>query len=373
MESSDIPMSAPDLDASDEQAVLSVLRSGQLSLGPQVEDFEQLVAGYVGVDHAVATSSGTAALHLIVRCLGLGPGDEVLVPSFTFAASVNAVLYEQATPVFVDIEPRTQNIDPTRLEEAVGPKTRAIMVVDVFGHPAEWSAIARIAEEHGLLMIDDACEAIGAEHDGRRLGSFGDAAAFAFYPNKQMTTGEGGMLVTNRTDVAEVARSLRNQGRPAMGGWLEHERLGFNYRMDELSASLGVSQFRRLEDFLRKREDVAAAYSERLSVFEWVRTPVVLPNVRKSWFVYVVMLEEDVDRDDVMRAMAAVGIPTRAYFAPIHLQPYIRDRFGFRGGELPVTESVAARSLALPFHNNLTEGQIDRVVEALAKAVIGGS
>jgi perosamine synthetase len=361
-------MSSADLDDSDVQAVLEVLRSGRLALGPKAVDFERSVAEYAGVEHAVAVSSGTAALHLIVKALGIGAGDEVLVPSFTFVASVNALLYEGVTPVFVDIEAETYNLDPADLERKITPRSRAVMVVDVFGHPAEWNEILRVAGEHDLKVIDDSCEALGAAYWGRKIGGFGDAAAFAFYPNKQMTTGEGGMIVTDSDEIAGLARSLRNQGRGEMGAWLEHERLGYNYRMDELSAALGVSQLRRLESFLSKRERVARAYTERLSTLEWIRPPMVKPHVRMSWFVYVVTLAQGVEPDAVVRAMEAGGVPVRRYFSPVHLQPYSRRRFGYGGGELPVTEGIARRTLALPFHNNLTESQVDRVVNALTRA-----
>ena len=364
-----VPMSAPDITEEDVQAVAEVVRSGRLALGPKTEEFERLIAEYVGVKHAVAVSSGTTALHLLVRTLGIGPGDEVLVPSFTFVSSVNVILYEGATPVFVDIEPDTYNLDPEDLERKVTPRTKAIMVVDVFGHPAEWDEISRIAEKHGLKVIDDSCEAIGAEYKGKKLGQFGDAAAFAFYPNKQMTTGEGGVIVTESDEIARLCRSLRNQGRGEMGVWLEHERLGYNYRMTEMSAALGVSQIRRIEELLAKRERIANAYTERLSGLDRVRVPIVRPYVRMSWFVYVVTLAEGMRRDPVMKALAEEGIPTRGYFSPIHLQPYIRKRLGTKEGMLPVTESVARRTIALPFHGNMTEAEVDMVVEALKRCV----
>lgn len=364
-----ISMSSAEIDESDVQAVLEVLRSGRLALGPKAEEFERLVAEYVGVKHAVAVSSGTAGLHLIVRALGIGAGDEVLVPSFTFAASVNVLLYEGATPVFVDIEPETYNLNPADVERKITPRTKAVMGVDVFGHPAEWDELVRLANQYGLLLIDDCCEAIGAQYKGQRLGRFGEAGAFAFYPNKQMTTGEGGILVTNRDDLAQSFRSLRNQGRDEMGAWLEHPRLGYNYRIDEMSAALGVSQIQRLETFIQKRERVAQMYTERLNGLEWVRTPVVKPHVRMSWFVYVVQLAEGLERNRVMSAMESRGVPVRGYFNPIHLQPYIREQLGTSEGLLPLTESVAKRTLALPFHNNLSEEQVDYVVEMLERSV----
>ena len=365
-----IPMSFPDINEEDLESVREVLMSGRLALGPKTSEFEKAMSDYIGVGHAVAVNSGTSALHLIVRCLDIGPGDEVLVPSFTFAASVNAILYEGATPVFVDIDPETYNIHPECLEARINSRTKAIMVVDVFGHPAEWDDILRVAETHDLKVIDDSCEALGSEYKGRGLGRFGDAAAFAFYPNKQITTGEGGMIVTDNADIARLARSLRNQGRGEMGAWLEHIHLGYNYRMDEMSAALGVSQVSRLDKFMMKRQRVADAYTDRLSGKDWVRPPVVKPYVRMSWFVYVVALAEGVDRDDVMKTMESLGVPVRNYFPPVHLQPYLRGRFGCAGGELPVTESVASRTIALPFHNNLSEAQVETVVETLEKAVM---
>ena len=258
-----VPMSAPDIDESDVEAVAAVVRSGRLALGPKCVEFERAIADYVGVRHAVAVSSGTAALHLLVRILGIGNGDEVLVPSFTFAASVNAILYEGATPVFVDIEPETYNLDPADLERRITPRTKAIMAVDVFGHPAPWDEIEAIASRHGLLVIDDCCEALGAEYKGRKLGQFGAGGAFAFYPNKQITTGEGGVIVTNDDEIARLAVSLRNQGRDG-GTWLDHARLGFNYRLDDMSAAIGCTQMARIEEFLAKRAAVAGLYTERL-------------------------------------------------------------------------------------------------------------
>lgn len=369
MKAEGIAMASAELDDSDIAEVVAVLRSGRLALGPKSEEFERRIAEYVGVRHAIAVSSGTAALHLIVEALGLGPGDEVLVPSFTFAASVNALLFAGAEPVFVDIEPETYNLDPEELERKRTERTRAIMAVDIFGHPAEWDEILRFAQQHGLRVIDDSCEALGAEYRGCRLGRFGDAAAFAFYPNKQITTGEGGMVVTDDDSIARLCRSQRNQGRAEMGSWLEHERLGWNYRLDELSAALGVSQLRRIESFLAKRELVARRYTERLKGLSWVRAPEVKEHVRMSWFVYVVTLAEDVERSSVMRFMEARGIPSRAYFSPLHLQPYLRDRGQLFAGSLPVTESVGRRTLALPFHNDLTDGAVSRVVDCLAEAV----
>ena len=364
-----IPMSAPEIDESDVAAVAAVIRSGRLSLGPKTEEFEDAIRDYIGVRHAVAVSSGTAALHLIVRALGLVPGDEVLVPSFTFAASVNALLYEGLKPVFCDIEDKTYNVDPSDIERKITPKTKAILVVDVFGHPADWEAITRIAGEHDLRIIDDSCEALGAEYDGRKIGQFGDAAAFAFYANKQITAGEGGMIVTNNAQIARVARSLRNQGRSEMGSWLEHERLGFNYRMDEMSAALGLSQLHRIELFLRRRQQVADMYSQRLRETPCVRAPIVSPRVRMSWFVYVITLDEAVNRSSVIEHLKKRQIPLRCYFSPVHLQAYMRSYDSCGSEELPTTVSVARRTLALPFHNRLTKDEVNEVADALQEAM----
>ncbi len=364
-----IPMASPDIDESDIQAVLEVLKSGRLALGPKAKEFEEMMAEYIGVKYAVAVSSGTAALHILVRALGIGPQDEVLVPSFTFASSVNVILYERATPVFVDIEPETYNLDPEDLERKITKNTKAIMVVDVFGHPAEWDEILKIADRYNLKIIDDSCESLGAEYKGKKVGQFGDAACFAFYPNKQITTGEGGIIVTNNEEIAKMARSLRNQGRGEMGAWLHHERLGYNYRMDEMSAALGVSQLKRIETFIGKRDKVAKLYTEKLKSLGFVRPPVVKPYARMSWFIYVVTLRDGLNRDEVIKRMEEEGIPTRGYFSPIHLQPYIKEMFGCREGMLSVTENIARRTLALPFHNNLKEEEIDEVIEVLKVAV----
>jgi len=362
-------MSAPDLTESDVDAVARVLRSGRLALGPMAHEFERRLADYVGRRYAVAVNSGTAAVHLAVKGLRIGPGDEVLVPSFTFAATVNAVLYERATPVFVDIEPDTYNIAPDDLERKRTSRTRAVLVVDIFGHPADWGRILDFSSRYDLPIIDDACEALGSEYRGARVGGLGHAATFGFYPNKQITTGEGGMLVTDDESLARMSRSLRNQGRTEMGAWLEHESLGHNYRMSEMSAALGTSQLARIASLIEKRDRVARLYDERLRELEWVGLPSVRPDVRVSRFVYVAALARELDRDAVMGALEERGIPSRAYFPPLHLQPYVRRRLKGEAVRLPVTESVARRTLALPFHGGITETDVDRVVDALRDAV----
>jgi perosamine synthetase len=362
-------MSAPDITEEDVRAVTEVVRSGRLALGPKAEAFENALAAYVGARHAVAVSSGTAALHLALLGLGIGPGDEVLVPSYTFAASVNAVLYVGATPVFVDIEPATYCMDVADAERRITPRTRCVLAVDVFGHPADWPALEALADSHGLALLDDSCEALGAECSGRKVGSFGNASTFAFYPNKQITTGEGGMLVTDDERLADAARSYRNQGRSSTGAWLEHERLGYNYRLDEISAALGVSQLARLESILERRARVAARYSALLADVRDVTVPLVASWARVSWFVYVIRLAPEVDRLGLVNALADRGVPTRTYFSALHVQPYIEQRLGSLRGTLPVTEAVAARTLALPFHTNMPEGDLERVVDALRHAL----
>lgn len=369
-EGAPIEMSSAEITDADIQAVTDVLRSGRLALGPRVSDFEKKVAAYVGVKHAIAVSSGTAALHLIVKSLGIGPGDEVLVPSFTFAASVNAILYEGATPVFVDIRKDNYNLDPADLEKKITSRTKAIMAVDVFGHSVDWDPILRIAAQYHLNIIDDCCEALGAEYRGKRVGSFGDAGAFAFYPNKQITTGEGGMIVTNRDDIAKLAISYRNQGRDEMGQWLEHVRLGYNYRLDEMSGALGSSQMDRIDSILNKRAQVAAKYSARLKDVAGINIPLVLPGTKMSWFVYVITLDNDFLADEVIHGLAGKGIPSRAYFSPIHLQAYLKtDSRGYDCSDLPITRAITGRTIALPFHANLKDSEIEQVVLILKEVL----
>ncbi len=359
-----IPLSAPDITETEIEAVVAVLRTPRLSLGPVSEEFEAAVARYVSVPHAVAVSSGTAGLHLCIRALGISEGDEVIVPSFTFIAAANAIRYERAIPVFADIDPVTLNIDPQRVEEAITPRTRAIVVVHTFGLPAEISTILEIAERHGLLVIEDACEAIGAEHRGRKAGSMGHAGVFAFYPNKQITTGEGGVVVTRDEALARRIRALRNQGRYESDDWFQHTELGYNYRISEINCALGLAQMSRLEQILHKRAAVASAYHQRLSRYqELTLPPLSVADGRVSWFVYVVRLHTSahLERHAVMRGLAAAGIASGRYFAPIHLQPsYAAWR---NSANLPVTEAEATRTIALPFFNNIEAGAMDTVCE----------
>lgn len=365
-----IPLSAPDITEEEIEAVAAVLRTPRLSLGPRLEEFEHAMAQYIGAPHAVAVSSGTAGLHLCIRALNIGEGDEVIVPSFTFIAAANAIRYERATPVFVDIDPATLNLDPAKIEAAITPRTRAILVVHTFGVPAEMQAILAIAERHRLLVIEDACESIGAEYQGRRVGTFGDAAVFAFYPNKQITTGEGGMIVTSSQALARRMRALRNQGRYETDDWLQHSELGYNYRLSEINCALGSGQLRRIESILATRATVARGYHDRLKSEPLILPPLEVPHARLSWFVYVVRLRPEFNqahRDAMLKSLIAQGIGCARYFAPIHLQPAYA---GWRNTPLPVTESEAARTIALPFFNALTDEQMDRVCEAVSRALV---
>jgi len=364
-----IPLSGPDITMREIEEVVGVLRSGRLSIGPKLEEFEKAVAEYTGKRFAVGVSSGTAALHLAAAALGIGEGDEVVTTPFSFVASANAALFVGAKPVFVDVDPETLNIDPAGVEEAMTEKTRLILPVDVFGLPCDMPAIMGIARERGVQVVEDAAEALGAEIGERKAGSFGDAGIFGFYPNKQITTGEGGMLVTDSEEVARLAKSMRNQGRGETSEWLEHERLGYNYRLDEMSAALGLVQMERIEEILEKRGRVASAYNERLGDVSEVTVPAEPEGVTRSWFVYVVRFAEEVDRDEVSRRLEKGGVASRPYFPPIHLLPFYRERFGFKPGDFPLTERVSASTLALPFHGNLRDEEIEAVCEAVKEAV----
>jgi perosamine synthetase len=384
-----IALSGVDIGRAERRAVMDVLNSKRLALGPRIVEFERSLAKYVGVRHAVAVSSGTAGLHLVVRALKLGAGDEVVTTPFSFIASANCILFERARPVFADIDPDTLNIDPAEVEKRITRRTKAILAVDVFGHPANWPELERIARRRGLALIEDSCEALGAgvhfRASGatpragtgplRKCGTFGDAAVFAFYPNKQITTGEGGMVVTDDRRIADACRSMANQGRRIRGGaWLEHVRLGYNYRTSELNAAMGVAQLSRIERLLARRERVARLYSRLLAEVPQIRTPYEVPDVRMSWFVYVVRLTEDYTRkgrDRVLEWLRARGIECSDYFRPIHLQPFYRGELGTRRGDFPVAESVGDRVIALPFHGLLTRQQVERVVGTLKKVLSG--
>jgi perosamine synthetase len=346
------------------------LRSGRLSLGPMVDRFERALAERVEAPYVAAVSSGTAGLHLAVRLAGIGVGNEVVTTPFSFVASSNCVLYEGGTPVFADVDPFTLNLDPAAVEAAITARTKAILAVHIFGYPAELAALEAIAARHGLALIEDACQALGARYRGRPIGSFGHPAVFAFYPNKQITTGEGGAVAVRSEDEWGLLKSLSNQGRSDSGEWLTHARLGFNYRLDDVSAALGLAQLERLEELLAARSKVARRYNEFLAAVEGVETP--LPDDGdhvRSWFVYVVRLAEGIDRDAVIARLTGDGIASKPYLPSIHLQPYYRKRLGYREGLCPVAEDASARSLALPFHPRLPRDDQERVAEALARAL----
>ncbi len=385
MKDVDIPLSAPDITEAEIEAVVSVLRTPRLSLGPKMEEFEAAMAAYCGVPHAIAVSSGTAGLHLALLALGIGPGDEVIVPSFTFIAVANAVRYAGAYPVFADIDDDSLNLSPASVEAAVTPRTRALIVVHTFGRPADMDAFRGLARLHHLLLIEDSCEAIGAEIGGHRVGSFGDAGVFAFYPNKQITTGEGGMVVTSSAEIAQRIASLRNHGRYVSGKspahdsvsrgrdfehGFEHAELGYNYRLSEMQCAVGAAQLSRIDAILGRREAIARRYCESLRDHLHLLLPLLkTPGQRLSWFVFVVRLASSFTRDDrdrIMQNLAADGIAVGRYFAPIHLQPAYRA--WRESSRLPITESVAERTLALPFFNRITDEQIDRVCNALRAA-----
>ena len=370
-----IPLSFPDITSEERGLVDEVLSSGQLSFGPVLEAFEHEFAAKFGARHAVAMSSGTAALHVAMIAAGVREGDFVITTPFSFVASANSILFERGIPHFVDIDPGTLLMDPSATVHAIETlaprgRLRAVLPVHVFGRTVEMDVILAAARRHGVAVIEDACEAVGASADGVFAGRWGDASAFGFYPNKQMTTGEGGMLVTDRDDWARLARSLRNQGRSDSGSWLEHERLGFNYRMNTISAAIGLAQIRRLDELMQKREAVARRYNELLAGIDGV-SPLApaRAGAHVSWFVYMARLDEGIDREQLQIALAARGIDSRPYFPPIHLLPFYRQRFGFRPGMFPHAEAAGASLLALPFHGNLSADDIDYVCEMLASEV----
>jgi perosamine synthetase len=368
-----IPLARPVLGEAEERAVIEVLRSGQLSLGPRLEEFELEFAARVGASLASAVSSGTAGLHLVLRAVGVGEGDEVITSPFSFVASANVALYEKARPVFADIDPVTLNLDPDAAAAAVTERTKALLPVHIFGYPADLPAFERLAEEHGLQIVEDACEALGAVHaDGTAVGGRGHPAVFGFYANKQLTTGEGGM-VTLGGDSALKARidSERNQGRAPDMGWLDHDRLGFNYRLSDIACALGIAQLERLDGMLAARGRIASSYREALAGIDGLGLPCPDSNgERRGWFVFVVQLPHGVDRDATIRALAAKGIQSKPYLPAIHLMSFYRERFGHRAGEFPVCEDIAARSLALPFFPEMSEEQVTRVAREL-RAVLG--
>jgi len=381
-----IPMSSPDINDQDRKAVWDVINTPLLSMGPKVLKFEDAVRDFVGTKHAIAVNSGTAGLHTIIRAEDIRDGDLVITTPFSFVASTNAILFERAIPVFVDVDPRTGNMDVTQLKGAVADlmaggkraakwlprknsgngRLKAIMPIDVFGQPADYDQIYKIAQGFDLSVIEDSCEALGASYKGRPAGTFGKYGVFAFYPNKQITTGEGGIVVTNDDGKADLIRALRNQGRAPGDTWLSHTYLGYNYRLDEMSAALGASQMTRIDALLNKREKVAHWYSKALEDISGIRTPEILPETtRMSWFVYVIQLKEGLNRENLAKRLAERGIPVRPYFLPIHLQPYMIDIFDYRSGDYPLTEKLGRSGLALPFSGVMTKSQVEQVSESL--------
>ncbi len=386
-----VPMSSPDLTDAEVQAVLDVIRTPNLSMGPKIQSFEEAFRQYLGCRHAIGVSSGTAGLHLCLRAADIGLGDLVLTTPFSFVASTNVILYENATPVFVDVNPRTGNLDIAQVKQAVrdllagsesarrwlprlgAPRygvLKGVLAVDVFGQPADWDGLRAATRHTGLTIIEDSCEALGATYKGQPAGMLGDYGVFGFYPNKQITTGEGGMIVTNLDDEAALMQAMRNQGRAPGDNWLQHTHLGYNYRLDELSAALGVVQMGRLEELIARREQVAQLYQKCLTGFDGVELPFIADTTtRQSWFVYVVRVAKGVERKELANRLAQRGIPVRPYFLPIHLQPYMVDRYGYEPRRYPVTEDLGARGLALPFSGLMTEEQVEIVSTILKEEI----
>ncbi len=364
-----IPLSRPYLDEREEELVLEVLRSGRLSLGPAIVRFEELFAERVGAPYAAAVSSGTAGLHMLCHIAGLGLGDEVITSPISFVATANCFIFEGATPVFADVDERTLNLDPTAVEAAITERTKGIVLVDMFGYPCELDELREVADRHGLAVIDDSCEALGAEYKGRPVGSHGVSGAFGFYPNKQITTGEGGMVTTHSEREWELLKSLRNQGRSYESRWFHHVRLGFNYRFTDLQAAVGIAQLEKLDALLRLRAEAASRYDALLAGVDGVEPP--HPDDadhKRSWFVYVTKLARGIERDVVLERLAGEGIEAAHYVPCVHLQPYMRERYGFREGMCPVAENASERLLALPFFPQLEREDQERVVDALLAA-----
>ena len=368
-----IPLSKPDITNKEIKAVEGVLKTSRLSLGEKYIEFEKVLAKFAGVKYAIVVNSGTSGLHLIIRALGIGRGDEVITTPFSFIASSNCILYEGAKPVFCDIDEKTFNIDVLKIEEKITEKTKAILAADIFSQPADWDELKKIAKKHKLFLIEDSAEALGSEQNGKKCGSFGDAGIFAFYPNKQITTGEGGVALTNNKKIYELCQSMANQGRKIKNGkWLEHVRLGYNYRLDEMSCALGIAQMKRIKDILKKRVRVAELYNKKLKDVAELEIPFIKPGNKISWFVYVIKLNEYLagkKRGEIIKKMAKNGIQCSDYFQAIHLQSFYKEKFKYKEGDFPVAEGISKRSLALPFFNDLGEKEIDFVVKSLKETL----
>lgn len=363
-----IPLARPFITQKEIDAVVEVLQSSQLSLGPKLGEFEDHFARYCDRRHGIACSSGTAGLHLLIKAMGLGAGDEVITTPFSFIASANCALMEGAKPVFVDVDPETWNIDPSLIETSITKNTKAVLPVDVFGQVADMNPILEIAQRHQLRVIEDSCEALGSSYQGKQAGSFGDAGVFGFYPNKQITTGEGGMIVTDDDALASLCKSYRNQGRDQEGGWLAHQRFGYNYRLSELNCALGIVQLQRIDEIISARSHVQKIYHARLAGESRLEMQRIHPDVEMSWFVFVVRLTDEYtqqDRDLILTRLNDRGIQCSNYFAPIHLQPYYVEQFGYKQGDFPVCEALASRTIALPFHHELSEMDVELVCKEL--------
>jgi perosamine synthetase len=368
-----INLASPDISNKEIKAVVSVLKTIQLSLGPKLPEFEKIFAKYIGCKYAVAVNSGTSALHLIIKSLGIKDGHEVITTPFSFVASSNCILFERAKPVFVDIDPDTYCIDTKKIEEKINKKTKAILAVDVFAMPANWSELKRIAKKHNLYLVEDSAEALGSIYKNKKAGSFGDASIFAFYPNKQITTGEGGIILTNNEEIATLCASLRNQGHDIKSSWLEHPQLGYNYRLSDINCALGIAQLERINELIKKRSIVARWYNEELKNIKDIKIPVLKTKDAKiNLFVYVIQLGSIYNRQDrkiIMDALRKQNIGCREYFPVIHLQKFYRKMFGYKKGDFPVAEHVSDRTIALPFHTLLTKDEVERVTDALKKLI----
>ncbi|MHC4193354.1 MAG: DegT/DnrJ/EryC1/StrS family aminotransferase [Planctomycetota bacterium] len=363
-----IPLSRPDITEKEIEAVCAVLRTPNLSLGPKLVEFEETFANYIGTKRAVAVNSGTSGLFLCLLALDIGPGDEVITTPFTFIATATSIMMVGAEPVFVDIDPVSLNIDASRIDTKTTEKTKAIMPVEVFGNPAGFDRICRTAKQHNLAVIEDSCEALGSELNGKKAGTFGEMSVFAFYPNKQITTGEGGMILTDDDNLADLCVSLRNQGRGKGGGWLDHERLGYNFRLSDINCALGIAQLSRIDQMKAKRQQVAKWYQEILAGDERVIVPTEPAGCDINWFVFVVRLAEGFSRqqrDTVLAGMRERGIQAKNYFPPVLAQPFMEQHFGNKQGDFPITEAVCKSTISLPFYNNLSKDEVAIVCREL--------